>query len=208
MIEVIIVTVAFLFIALKILSSSRWLKGRRGERRVGRTLRRLCRRGDFRLLNDIYIKSCDKESQIDHILIGKTGIFVIETKTYKGLILGNERDKEWVQNLYGEHTFYNPVRQNWGHIRTLKYLLDGACSDWCYHSLVVFPSGTDILTDSDKVVVLKELKRKILSFRNEVLTQEQMDDIESLIRKANIVSRKERWKHVRRIRKEFRKKCR
>ena len=208
MIEVIIVAIVLLFITLRILSSNRILKGRRGERCVGRTLKRLCRSGDFRLLNDVYIRSCDKESQIDHILIGKTGIFVIETKTYQGLILGNERDKEWVQNLYGEHTFYNPVRQNWGHIRTLKYLLDGACSDWCYHSLVVFPSGTDILTDSDKVIVLKDLKRKILSVSNEVLTQEQMDDIESLIRKANIVSRKERWKHVRRIRKEFRKKCR
>ncbi len=54
-------------------------------------------------LMDIYIPSRDgKTSQIDHLVISKKVIFVIETKNYTGWILGNENNQFWTQVIYRE----------------------------------------------------------------------------------------------------------
>lgn len=206
MIEVMIVAAAFMYLVIKVLSVDPKYKGKRGERRVRRRLEKICRTGEFRLLNDIYIKSCGREAQIDHILIGKSGIFVIETKTYKGMVTGGENDEEWEQTIgRSAQTYYNPVRQNRNHIRVLKYLLDGMCPDFCYHSLVVFPNDTLLSVNTDKALVLDDLRARVESYKYDNLTSEQISDIATVIRNANIDSKKERRKHIRRIRKEFKK---
>ena len=44
-----------------------------------------------------------KSSQIDHIVVNKNGVFVIETKNYAGRIYGNDNQLEWTQVLaYGK----------------------------------------------------------------------------------------------------------
>ena len=40
-----------------------------------------------------------KSSQIDHILLNSHGIFVIETKNYKGVVYGSEGKNYWRQYL-------------------------------------------------------------------------------------------------------------
>lgn len=45
-------------------------------------------------------------TQIDHIYISKFGIFVVETKNYKGWIYGKTHDKEWTKNVYGKNTLF------------------------------------------------------------------------------------------------------
>ena len=53
-------------------------------------------------------------SQIDHIFIHPTGIYVIETKNSTGRIYGSEGDQEWTQVLhYGKKKYkmYNPLKQ-------------------------------------------------------------------------------------------------
>ena len=70
-------------------------------------------------------------SQIDHILAGPTGIYIIETKNHKGYIFGDMNSRVWTQVLNGEsnrgaygghshYTFLNPVLQNFGHIQQLS----------------------------------------------------------------------------------------
>ena len=54
-----------------------------GEKEVNQVLSKL---KGYKLLSDILIKRENGSSQIDHILIGKKGIFVIETKDYSGSI--------------------------------------------------------------------------------------------------------------------------
>ena len=65
-------------------------------------------------------------SEIDHILISKGGVFIIETKAIVGTIYGNEEDEVWhnFKDSYPtEKTFRNPVKQNLGHINHLKKLI-------------------------------------------------------------------------------------
>lgn len=203
--EVIVVAVALAVIAVTFIRYDSGFIGRAGERRVRRRLGSLCRRGGWRLLNDVFIRSCGKESQIDHILIGPSGVFVIETKNYGGTISGKAADREWFQTLDRRRPFYNPVRQNSGHVRALRDLLDGVCPPWCIRSVVVFPSQGRLDTDTDIAVGLDRLRDRILSFPAGSLTQEQADAVASVIRNANIVSRKERRRHVREIRRNFRR---
>lgn len=67
------------------------------------------------------LKVGDKTTQIDHVVIPNYGIFVIETKNYKGWIIGNEFDDYWKQIIYKrKEKLHNPIKQNYGHIMVLK----------------------------------------------------------------------------------------
>ena len=55
---------------------------------------------EYHLMNNITLPFKDGTTQIDHILVSRYGIFVIETKHYKGWIFGDENSKNWTQVLY------------------------------------------------------------------------------------------------------------
>ena len=59
-------------------------KGQIGERRVTKALSATLT-GDYSLFDDVMLQSM-KGGNIDHIVVGPTGIFVIETKNFKGKI--------------------------------------------------------------------------------------------------------------------------
>ena len=89
-----------------------------GEQEVNNILNRI---KGYKLLTDIMIKGERGTTQIDHILIGRKGIFVIETKDYSGLIYGEEYSKYWTQIINkNSNEFYNPIRQNYGHVKALE----------------------------------------------------------------------------------------
>lgn len=76
-------------------------------------------------------------SQIDHIVICKKGIFVIETKNYSGLIKANPNANYWTQHIgRQEYKFYSPIKQNEGHLSALRYLLKS--KKYPMHNKVVF----------------------------------------------------------------------
>ena len=57
------------------------------------------------------------------MLATNVGLIVFEVKDYTGWIFGNGGQNQWTQVLaYGrdKYRFYNPVRQNDGHIRALR----------------------------------------------------------------------------------------
>lgn len=77
------------------------------------------------VINDVLIPTKDgKTAQIDHVVISKYGIFVIETKNYSGWILSNENSRNWTHVIYKtKNQFYNPILQNKGHVKALQDLL-------------------------------------------------------------------------------------
>ena len=66
--------------------------GRKGESAVTKTLKSLP--DDYVVLNDIVLP--DRKGNVDHVLIGPNGVFVIETKNYSGFIKCEEDD--WFVN--------------------------------------------------------------------------------------------------------------
>lgn len=135
-------------------------------------------------MNDVLLRSSKGlTSQIDHLVLSEYGIFVIETKNYKGWIFGNEKAENWMQVIFKEkHQFRNPVKQNWSHIYALKSVLsDFPCAK--YFPIVVF-SGSATLKDIESsvpVIYENELNATIRRYSTEkCLTAEQL----SLIKKT------------------------
>ena len=76
------------------------------------------------VFHDLYVRKNDgKFSQIDLVIATKEGIIVLEVKEYSGWIFGRANQTNWTQSLaYGKrkYRFYNPIKQNTNHIKSLK----------------------------------------------------------------------------------------
>ena len=63
----------------------------------------------------------DGTTQIDHILVSRFGVFIIETKDYKGWLFANASQGTWTQVLFKyRFTFQNPIFQNARHVRAVR----------------------------------------------------------------------------------------
>ena len=79
----------------------------------------------WHLLNNITLQLPDGTTQIDHILVSRYGVFVIETKHYSGWIFGDEKSKKWMQVIYHrKHQFQNPLHQNYRHVKAVQAAFD------------------------------------------------------------------------------------
>jgi len=122
-----------------------------GEAMLAYTIDKYFSRQHF-LLNNITLPTSGGTTQIDHVLIADTGIFVIETKHYSGWIFGNPQDSQWTQTFYRKKSgFQNPLRQNYAHVKALQSLFD--LPDNQFHSLVVFTADAEFKTDLGPSVV-------------------------------------------------------
>ena len=95
-----------------------------GESLVNLAITLRLNKNEYHLFKNVTISTEDGTTQIDHIIVSKYGIFVIETKNMKGWIFGEENQKTWTQKIY-KHTnkFQNPLHQNYKHTKTLETLL-------------------------------------------------------------------------------------
>lgn len=75
------------------------IKGFLGEKSVAAVLAGLDKK-KYLVLHNILLQAGAKTTQIDHIVVSNYGVFVIETKNYKGWILGNEKDENWTRVIY------------------------------------------------------------------------------------------------------------
>ncbi|ALG52034.1 nuclease-related domain-containing protein [Vibrio parahaemolyticus] len=124
---------------------SRWLKGVFGEFLVNRLLSKLPE-SDYTLIKDVTLPTNDGTTQVDHIVVSRYGIFVVETKNMKGWIFGSARQKQWTQKIYRHSSkFQNPLHQNYKHIKALETLL--GCSEEHLHSVIVFIGDSTFKTE-------------------------------------------------------------
>ena len=173
------------------------LVGMAGEFWVKRELKKL--NNEYRIINDIMIKTKDEIThQIDHLVISKYGIFVIETKQYNGYIIGNDYDKKWIYRFYRKTSYINnPVHQNYGHIQALKEVLN--IEDEKLIPIVCISSRAKLRINSNVVIGLDKLLNKIKSYNNQIIYNE--DEIYNQINKLNILDKKERRKHIKKVKK-------
>ena len=118
----------------------------RGETLVCRKLQANFSGPDFHLLNHITLKLKDGTTQVDHILVSRFGVFVIETKDYKGWIFASAKHATWTQVLYRvKFKFQNPIFQNMRHVRAIEDLLDFLPPE-TIKSVVVFTGTAEFKT--------------------------------------------------------------
>jgi hypothetical protein len=94
--------------------------GRKGERQVSARLAKLP--DDTVVLNDLTVWAGPRSAQIDHLVLSPRGLFVVESKRWRGRVEGDERDATWRQvRPDGRRVrLHNPVRQSLRHAEILR----------------------------------------------------------------------------------------
>ena len=142
-----------IFIFVLIIKSA-WFKGVLGEWQVNLLIKFFLDKNDYHLIKNVTLPTFTdgKEqgtTQIDHIIVSKYGIFVVETKNMKGWIFGSENQKQWTQQIFKHKSkFQNPLHQNYKHVKTLEDLLligSNARND-CIFSVIIFIGGSTFKT--------------------------------------------------------------
>ena len=169
--------------------------------------------GERRLLHNIYIRKPDgTTTEIDCLMIHESGLYVIESKNYKGYIFGSPNNNKWTQVLRKNrhYSLYNPVFQNYGHIKNLMTYLSFETQDRYrrtpIYSIVAFASTADIshvetagLPANTYVINVENLTGLIGSIvvkaETPALSSEDIDRIYNILLPLTNISNEEKEKH-------------
>jgi hypothetical protein len=182
------------------LCGSPLFKGMTGELKVRLFIRLHLDRRIYHVFSGLLLPTADGTTQIDHLLVSRYGLFVIETKNMHGRISGGERERTWRQEIGGRTVgFQNPLHQNYLHIKTLHELL--GISEAHLFSVIAFVGRSEfgsrmpsnVTQGSGFVRCIKARRKKVLS----AAQVEQIVKAVSTVRLRN--SLRNRRLHVRQV---------
>ncbi|KAA9131541.1 NERD domain-containing protein [Marinihelvus fidelis] len=187
MIYIVLVVVVGAVAVLTAWLNSPGAKGRRGEAMVERTLARLDP-GEYRVLHNVTLPTTGGHTtQIDHVVISRYGIFVLETKHLAGWVFGKAGDAKWTQS-FGRHarnTFQNPLRQNHAHVKALQTAT--GLGDEAFESLVIMTGKATFKTGIPKgVLALRDLMQVLRAMPRQRLTDTQVKAAVNAIEAARL----------------------
>ena len=117
-----------------------------GEAAVASALKAHFSLPGYHLMNHLTLPWVDGTTQIDHVLVSRFGVFVIETKHYRGWLFADARDAKWTQVLFGyTFRFQNPLIQNNRHTQAIRACLDFLPPD-AVKAVVVFSGSAEFKT--------------------------------------------------------------
>lgn len=87
-----------------------------------------------------------RRTELDHLIVGRNGIFVVETKNYRGTLFGNVSDKDLTKEKFARKNSYsqavrNPVLQVKREISILKDYLRAHGCDHFVHGIVYYANA-------------------------------------------------------------------
>ena len=198
----VVVLVCLLVVAV----SSSGRDGSGGEGRVARRLAKLPPE-DYKTVNDIMFPTVDgATTQIDHVVVSRYGIFVIETKDYSGWIFGGENQRIWTQSFRGgrwsgpqKFPFQNPIRQNWRHIYALSDCLE--LPRRYFYNVVAFCGEGEFMTEMPgNVMYSADLCSYIQSLSVPIMSDAKVEQVLSKLVKIDAgISEEVRQAHVSRL---------
>ena len=191
----------FLFLIFAVITTKGG-KGEAGEWVVSHYLGKLDKSKYF-TINDITLKLNGMTTQIDHIVVSCYGIFVIETKNWKGTVYGNRWGKEFYQYLGGKkYKHQNPIRQNSGHIRFLREVLS-SYHNLTFISIVAFGGYSKRKINGDTSIKISEILDTIRDYKEEVITEMDRDRVYTKLEKLKIEGENYKEEHIENIRRVY-----
>jgi len=129
-----------------IIFKSPWFKGWIGELQINLLTKFSLDKNVYHLVRNVTIPADGGTTQIDHVIVSRFGVFVVETKNLRGWVFGKEGDAYWTQKIF-RHSgkFQNPLRQNYKHAKTMSEIL--GISDDKMRSVVVFIGDSTFKTE-------------------------------------------------------------
>ena len=178
--------------------------GKYGEKKVACLLEDLAHE-DYQVYNDLLIRKGNYTTQIDHLIISRYGVFVLETKNVHGKVYGSGNSEYWKQYLpdigyrrYGttqEHQLRNPIRQNAGHINSLRRHVFG--NNVPIYGIVAFSDNTDLFVSAEQPVMnMSKIVPYIKTFQDEVLSSDKMDFYRRRLFEVISTSEVDRKEHI------------
>ena len=191
-----------LFILVTTLNSP-WFKGVLGEFQVNLLIKIRLPKDHYHLIKDVTLPTDGGTTQIDHVIVSRFGVFVLETKNMKGWIFGSSNQSQWTQQIYKHRNkFQNPIRQNYKHTKTLETAL-GLNPNYVF-SVIVFIGDSKFKTAMpDYVTYAGGCVGYIKSKQDHVFTDNEVnaiiDGIESGKLKRGYKTNREHVAHVKKV---------
>lgn len=194
MIEALIVfSIVFLIFSLLVSAfRSPLRKGKDGEKVVAKMANKYLDSDNYKLLNNVTLETRGGTTQIDHVIISRHGVFVIETKNMSGWIFGGERQRQWTQTFSSgdKYKMQNPLHQNYKHVRAVQTAL--RLQSTHMHNIVCFSGASEFRTlMPSNVTQGNKLIQYIRSVTTEVFTQEQVDNMVNTLETLRLEDSKE-----------------
>lgn len=146
------------------------------EREVVRLLSHGLSHTDYFIFNNLIIPADKSDStQIDHIVVSRFGIFVIETKYCSGFIFANKNRDSWTLTYRGgtKYSLPNPLWQNYGHVAALKKAMPFIEDNFV--NLVVFIGDCELKTEFiENVLFGNELVQTIKKYNQPVISEQRL----------------------------------
>lgn len=157
----------------------------------------------YELFSDVMLQDKRGTTQIDHVVVSRFGIFVIEAKGISGKLYASSETKYRTWKVYRNgrgYTFQNPYLQNYRHRCALAEVLDVSLE--VLHDVIFFPHEELVVATPEKllpsfVTGRRGLAAYVLSFKEQVFTAEEVSRLTavlSLKRMEN--SRENKKKHT------------
>lgn len=178
-----------------------------GEAAMAALVARVCDtdKRKYVLLRNLYVPARTGYTEVDALLLHQSGIYVLESKNLSGEISGDFESERWNQHLNAntEHTFYNPVRQNIGHILSLQRFLKIRREQAHFISIIVFSDRCTLRkvpknNEFWSIVHCSELQETLLkriSGRKTIYTPKQIEDFYYKLQECTNVSEEIKAKH-------------
>jgi len=175
-----------------------FLRGWAGERYVKRSLTTLDQ-NEYKILNNLLLptRGVLRTTQVDHVVVSRTGIFCIETKAHSGWIFGDARQEHWTRVMFHiKEKFYNPLLQNQTHVCAIEDLIKSKYPQAHVISLVAFTNADKLhITGTNAVGYDNEIVQKIKNYFTPIFTDAERDDVYNILRQANITDKNARKAH-------------
>jgi hypothetical protein len=165
-----------LLLLIFFLASPRF-RGDIAETRVRRLLASGLERNLYTVFNDVVLPSGGGTVQIDHLVVSRFGIFVIESCYVRGWISGTAVQERWRQHhTWRSVRFPNPLHRNQLQVDALQRLLDFPTA--AFHPLVVLVGHKGFKKRPPEGVVSPEsLLAQIRKQSRPLLSAEQANDV-------------------------------
>ena len=172
--------IAPLALIIAFISSPRF-RGDIAENRVRRLLANGLNKSRYTVLNDVELPAGGGTVHVDHIVVSRFGVFVIESQYAKGMISGGEFQDRWKQEYWGRtKRIENPMHRSAVQAETLGRLLDISAPK--IHPIVVMTGQSGMKTRSPAhLVPAEQLISYIRKKGTHVLEPEQADQVLKII---------------------------
>ncbi len=145
--------------------------GVRGEETTLKTLQKLPK--EFTILTNPVILNRGITMELDFVVVGKNGVFIVEAKNHRGIITGKTSKSNWKQVKHGkndkvyEKDITNPVKQSYRQCRRMEELFkDFDITANVYPILYFVDSRTElkIHDDADLNVAIFNKEESLLNY--------------------------------------------